>query len=506
MGKIIEWQESLRRGLPKVYGCKDYAREEELLTRVDRVLRSSGVEDLFLELSLEEFEANAARMEEAGERVQAGAKAIERCVRHSRQALRSTVLKNFVGESYRELSASLAHSALYRWFCGLEDFEKVRVPGKSTLRDYAHWLPEEKMRRILDALMAALADEGRSREIGLENELDLAVAWVDTTALKANIHFPSDWVLLRDGVRTLVKSIVVIRRHGLRKRMPEPGSFLSGINALAMGMAAAGRRKPGSKKQRKCLLRAMKALSRIVEEHGRRYRAALDERWSETDLSRAEAEVILRRIDNVLDQLPAARKQAHERIIGGRKVANADKILSLYEHELHVIVRGKAGADVEFGNSLFVGENADGFILDHELRREVSPGDAKWLTERLPGLKEKTGGRLCGAVADRGFESAASRRALEAADLFNGLCPRDPRELSTRLREDEAFAAATRRRAQTEGRIGILKNVFLQGGVPRAKGFANRQIQVAWAVLSHNLWVVARMPWAAQESETRLAA
>lgn len=34
-----------------------------------------------------------------------------------------------------------------------------------------------------------------------------------------------------------------------------------------------------------------------------------------------------------------------------------------------------------------------------------------------------------------------------------------------------------KRRAQTEGRIGILKNVFLQE-TPRAKGFENRALQV----------------------------
>jgi hypothetical protein len=38
--------------------------------------------------------------------------------------------------------------------------------------------------------------------------------------------------------------------------------------------------------------------------------------------------------------MPAAIHQAHERIIGGRKVANAEKVLSLYERDLHVIVRG----------------------------------------------------------------------------------------------------------------------------------------------------------------------
>ena len=99
-------------------------------------------------------------------------------------------------------------SPLYRWFCGLEQFAVIQVPGKSTLQDYAHWLPAEKMERVLETLTRAVADEERAREIGLESELDMAMAWVDTTCLKACIHFPIDWVLMRDAVRTLVKCIL----------------------------------------------------------------------------------------------------------------------------------------------------------------------------------------------------------------------------------------------------------------------------------------------------------
>ena len=475
------------------------------MERVDLILKNSGVERLFLELSMEKLEANAKKIEEGGEVVAAGAKDMDRYIRHSHRALRCTVLKNLLRVGYRKMSKGLALTPLYRWFCGCEDFGAVKVPGKSTLRDYAHWLPADKMEKILSALTLAVGDADRAREIGLEAELDMTVAWVDTTCLKACIHFPTDWVLMRDGVRTVMKSILVIRRHGLKQRMPEPEGFLREINALSMGMSAAGRRKPGGKKERKRVLRAIKKVSQSVEEHGRRYRDALDRRWEETDLTRKEAEVILRRMDNVLDQLPEARRQAHERIIGERQVASRDKILSLYEHDVHVIVRGKAGADVEFGNGLLLAENAEGFILDHELKREMSPGDPKWHQQRYPGIKEKCGGQLCGIVTDRGFESKTTVGMLEREDIFNGICPKDPKKLSRRMEEDEVFQAAMVRRSQTEGRVGILKNVFL-GGTPLAKGFQNRQLQVAWAVLSHNLWVLARRPWASDKQAAAEAA
>lgn len=498
MQKIIPLQETLRPVFPKVRGCKDYQDEEQLLLRVDRILLLSGVERLFLEKSLELFRQRGNEMVEAGGKVLDGPAAETRHMEHARRALRCNILKDLVGGSYREISKMLAMSPLYRWFCRCEDFEEIRVPGKSTLADYAKWLPLEDMEEVHEQLRRAVSDEEQARIIGLENELDFSVAWLDSTCLKACIHFPADWVLLRDMVGTLSASILTIRRHGLKHRIGAPEEFLQAINAQSMAMAAASRRKPGGKKERKRVLRAMKRICKTVIKHAQRYRQVLDEKWKESDLTRKEAEVILRRMDNVLDQAPAAIKQAHERIIGERKVANADKILSLYESDIHVIVRGKAGAEVEFGNSLFVAENAEGFILHHELLREQSPGDARWLGQKLDAIRAATDGSLCGLIADRGFASKSNHGKLEGEEIFDGLCPRNPKELQERMKTDEAFARAQRRRAQSEGRIGILKNNFLDG-VPRAKGFTHRSLQVSWAVLTHNLWVVARLPWAKEK-------
>jgi hypothetical protein len=116
------------------------------------------------------------------------------------------------------------------------------------------------------------------------------------------------------------------------------------MNRLSMDMSQQARR-AGNKKGRKRVLRQMKKLVGVVRNHARRHRRLLDTQWEQTDWSRAQAQRILRRIDGVLERLPRAQKQAHERIIGGRQVSNADKILSLYEPEVRVIVRGKAGAE-----------------------------------------------------------------------------------------------------------------------------------------------------------------
>ncbi|MCC5021294.1 MAG: hypothetical protein J6386_00070 [Candidatus Synoicihabitans palmerolidicus] len=48
-----------------------------------------------------------------------------------------------------------------------------------------------------------------------------------------------------------------------------------------------------------------------------------------------------------------------------------------------------------------------------------------------------------------------------------------------------------RRRASTEARIAILKQ--RQGKRLQAKGFMHRYLTVAWSVLGHNLWLIARL-------------
>jgi hypothetical protein len=297
-------------------------------------------------------------------------------------------------------------------------------------------------------------------------------------------------VLLRDGVRTLMKATALIREAGLRGRMAAPEEFLRRMNRLSMQMTQQARR-CGGKKERKRVLRQMKQLVGVVRGHARRHRQLLDQRWQETEWTRRQVEQILGRIDGVLELLPRAQKQAHERIIGNRPVANADKILSLYEEDVRVIVRGKAGAEVEFGNTVLVGENRQGVILDYEIFRESAPADSQVLFGSLLRVEAGTGRRVAAVVTDRGFASAANSRALAEGGTFDGLCPRKPKDLKRKMRSRK-FARLQRRRAQTEGRIGILKHGFL-GRPMRAKGFAHRELALAWGVLTHNLWMLARM-------------
>lgn len=478
--QIIPFPQELRPHLPTIVGNVDYLTLRQRLEQIDALLRQSGAESDFVKRALEGWTRAAKGQPTVREQ--------EKFQQRSRRALRCTVLRTLLQEDHRGFSCQLAGNPLYQWFCLVDALDQVRVPSKSEIQRFAHWLPPQQMRPVIDGLLKGAVDQ--PRKLGLKEPLDLEEYFLDSTCLKANIHFPTDWVLLRDAVRTLMKATLLIRQAGLCRRMQSPEEFLRRMNRLSIAMSQQARR-AGRKKGRKRVLRQMKRLVGVVRGHARRHRDLLEEQWEQTSWTRGQAQQILRRIDGVLELLPRAQKQAHERIIGARPVANAQKILSLYDPEVRVIVRGKAGAEVEFGNTVLLGENRQGIILDYEFFRESAPADSQLLFGSLLRVWEATGRHVGSVVTDRGFATADNSRTLKEGGTFDGLCPRQPAALSRRMK-GKKFARLQRRRAQTEARISILKQGFL-GRPMRAKGFDHREVALAWGVLTHNLWMLARM-------------
>jgi hypothetical protein len=486
--KLLPIEQHLLPDLPTIVGNVDYQTLRAQLVRIHQLLVEGGIERDFIARSV------SARRKLAVKRYQKSAKYEKLMQEHSARALRCNLARMLLKEDFRSFSTRLADSPLLQRFVGIARLDAVMVPSKSSLQRYEQWLPESEVRAVIEGMLQLAAQEESdltAQPLDLAEPLDLDVYFLDMTCVKANIHWPADWVLLKDAVQTLMAAVELIRREGLRHRMEEPKTFLTRINRLCIEMGQS-RRQAGSAKKRKRVLRAMKRVVKIVRGHAVRHRDLLDHQWQKTNWTRRQARQILTRIDAVLTQLPAAVKQAHERIIGERPVKSADKILSFYEPEAQIIVRGKAGAEVEFGNTLVLGEADDGLIIDWRLIREQAEADCHQVGPSLSRMQDVFPDRIKGIVTDRGCDSKDNVESLAFVGIKNGICPKNPREMKLRFQEPE-FAAWQKRRAQTESRIAIFKREFL--GVPlRSKGFAHRELMVTWAVFVHDLWMLARRP------------
>ena len=478
-GETIAIQSWLRPALTHVGANKDFALFREQLDGVDALLRGSHLEAMAMDFSVEGFEEASIRQQRARRQF-------------ALKVLRVEVLRMLLGNpAFRPFSRTVASSDLLADFCGARRIDGIKGVSKSVLERASKFFTAEQVRWMKQVLIEMCGEKDRSKEIGLAAPVATETCLVDTTCLEANIHFPIDWVLLRDVAGTLLKAIKLIRKAGLRERMPQgPEGFATEMNRLCIEMTHT-RRKPDSRKARKRMLRRFKPLLRTIAGHARRHRDKLERDCAKTDYSSTQAERIIERVDRMLGLVPEVIKQAHERIIGERAVPNAQKILSAYEPDVQVIVRGKAGRDVEFGNTLFIAESPQGLILDWELYREKAPAEWRQLQESLERQNAfDLSARIKATVGDRGFCSRSGKAELQGQKIYDAVCPKDPCELKRRMKEPR-FARLQRRRGSTEGRIAILKQRCARR--LRCRGFQHRYLAVAWAVLGHNLWVVARM-------------
>jgi len=442
---ILATQQKFDKEIHVVFGNAEYIAERELLMATDEIIRQSGIEKTVMKYFLDVAQVNktiAAFGTDKPTRLTADE--IIRAKENAVLALRASVLRKRLGLSLRKFALALSHSDLYKWFCRINRFFDPRVPGKSHLGDLENMLPVNVIKQLETLLLRSAADE--LSEV-LYEPIDFSQCYLDSTCIMANIHFPVDWLLLRDSTRTMMKAVNRIRKLGLKNRMPcEPNEYISKMNKLCMQMTFA-RRKKDSKRNRKAILRKMKKLL--------------------------------------------------------KKVANKDKLLSIYEDDVHVIVRHKSGAEVEFGNTLLLAEQDDGVIIDWKLFRDQAPADSRLLQNSHQRIIGNLGVDIKLAAGDRGFDSKANQEYLEEQHIFNAVAPRNPKQLQQRL-EEKRFRQGQNRRSQTEARISILSHCFC-GNPMRQKGFGHREIHMGLSVLSHNLWVLARLKLA-QEAKLKQAA
>ncbi|MDF7809682.1 hypothetical protein P4E94_19745, partial [Pontiellaceae bacterium B12219] len=181
------------------------------------------------------------------------------------RALRYNILLGVTTDSLRDLAMRVADSPLLQWFTFTGFVDIAKPVSKSTIERFEKMFEAGEIGRLIHGLNQIMTDEQKAAELLYQQTaLRFDEIFADSTCVKANIHFPVDWVLLRDAARTLVKAIILIREQGLRHRIGSPEQFMTKMNKLCIEMTHT-RKRPDAKKARKAILRKMKTLMRTIE-------------------------------------------------------------------------------------------------------------------------------------------------------------------------------------------------------------------------------------------------
>ena len=112
------------------------------------------------------------------------------------QVLRCAILKQYRNLSYEELAFHLADSVTFRTFARLE---RKQRPSASTLQENIKSLSEETWEAVNRAIIANAA------KTGIEKGRTVRI---DSTAVECDIHYPTDSMLIQDGIRVITRLLI----------------------------------------------------------------------------------------------------------------------------------------------------------------------------------------------------------------------------------------------------------------------------------------------------------
>ena len=196
---------------------------------------------------------------------------------------------------------------------------------------------------------------------------------------------------------------------------------------------------------------------------------------------------------------------ARRRVLEDEKVANSDKLFSLFEPHTELIKRGKASQPIQYGHKVFVIEDAVGFICHYKIM-PWGTDDREILISEIKALRKRLRGRIQSASFDRGFHSPDNQEQL--AKLIAHPCLPKPGAKQAAEQESQAtvqFRQARQKHAGIESAIGALQsgNALATCRDHSQVGYAR---YIGLGVLGRNLLILGKLLLAQEHPECLAAA
>ena len=316
---------------------------------------------------------------------------------------------------------------------------------------------------------------------------------LDTTAVETNIHWPTDSSLLWDSYRTLGRLIGQARDidpKAVGNRRVHMDRVKKTATKIARRARSKGRKAPNLKPLFKRIIRHVEGICEwSTELIGRLEQGLRSSRYSCLDHVVVEGLVVdLRHFEELARHVIW---QASERVLHGRAVSNAQKLFSIFESHTELLIRGKAGKNIEFGHMVEIEQVESKFITNYQVF-EKRPAEPTLVGPALEHHQALFGHPPESLAADKGywssevFEDAAQRVPVVS------IPKKGRRNCVEQEREHEPlFRMAQRFRAGIEGSISFLKRLLRLTRCMN-KGWDHFAATVGATIFAHNLLVLAR--------------
>ena len=316
---------------------------------------------------------------------------------------------------------------------------------------------------------------------------------VDTTVVESNIHYPTDSILLGDGVRVLVRSM-----HKITALTGAVGAKLRDRSrsvkwrVLEIARAARGKAPPSRERLKAAYGRLLQATGRVVGQ-AKRFAKEIDDgvKRCAAIVQQTALEGHRQVLDMMVPRVQQVMRQAKARIFRG-DTRSEGKIVSLFEPSTEVIRKGKASRPTEFGKLVKLQEAENQIIVAYEVYAR-RPNDSDLLMPAIEVHAAKLGRIPRLVAADAGFYSGKNEAAAKAKGVKRVCIPNRASKSAARKREQKKrwFRDGQRWRTGCEGRISVSKR---RHGLQRCRyrGDDGMRRWVGLGVIADNLINIGR--------------
>jgi len=357
----------------------------------------------------------------------------------SEELLRTLVVMFLEQDSYRDVVVRIETSEFLRSFIGL-GFYKPMMDFTLVSKAFSALSAE-----TWKAMNEVLGQYARAEEKITGERMR-----VDTTVYEAHIHYPTDSSLLWDSYRVLARLLQELQQEcrelGLNHRY-----HTKKVKKLAQSISRnAGSKSKSKQKRVKRWYRTLIDRVRSIVEIAKNVKAV----WASTRVDLLTLEHFAALAERVMDQ-------AQRRIFQGENLPADEKLYSIFEEHVELLIRGKAGKPVEFGHMVVLAQTGEKFITHYRSLPERE-ADPDLLPESLDAHRKLFGGAPSVLATDKGFYSSAKQlAALEETIETVSICKKGMRTHEQSVREHtKEFQDGQRFRSGVEGSISVLKRAF----------------------------------------------
>lgn len=286
------------------------------------------------------------------------------------QVLRAAIYKEIKGLTYRELEVDMYDSKICSTFLKLEENQGYSY---SVMQKYISKISEKSIRSIILAINNIAISEG------IETVDKIST---DTTNIETNVHYPTNNSLVFDCIETATRLLKRIKKDKKddNDRLDEQCKAAKKLNYEINN----------SKKEN---------LPGLFDP----YLSTLKSLILESFTAVRNSSIHIKATPELKAFIPLMIKvyrNAYKYQIEGEKVANSDKVFSVFETHTDILVKGQR--EVEFGHKALISRGSSCMILDHEVF-EGNPNDKNLLIPSMERIKTYYDRTPESSSADGGF-------------------------------------------------------------------------------------------------------